>query len=240
MLVVQDLVVRRSEHFTLGPTSLTLGGGEILGLVGANGSGKTTLMRAVLSALRPTSGSMTWMGHAVRAGTPTPGVVGLIEEPKLLPGLDGIRNLHVAFPQRALDDATCLDVLTRVGLEEAAIARVPARRYSQGMRQRLGLARVLLADAGLLVLDEPTNGLDPLGVRWLRTLLTEQREAGVAIIVSSHMLYEIHQVATRFLMLDHGRSLGEGPIEALGEARTLEDVYFSIVDTHISDQGPRS
>lgn len=203
--------------------------GECLGLVGANGSGKSSLLRAVLGSVAPTSGEVSWSGVTVTAGKPTLGVVGLIEEPRLFPGLNAVENLRCAHPQRDLTDVRCLAALAEVGLSD--VVRVPAGQYSQGMRQRLGLARVLVADPSLVILDEPANGLDPPALRWLRGLVRSLTGRGVAVVISSHMLHEVQEVATSYVMLDAGQVLASGLMQELGAASTLEEVYFAVRPT---------
>lgn len=227
-LSVRDLIVGRSSQFTLGPVTVGVNGGECLGLVGANGSGKTTLMRCILGTLRPDSGAVSWDGVPVRANHPSPGVTGLIEEPRFFDRLSAVENMRLVVPGKRITSTECQVALERVGLREHGQDRVGT--FSQGMRQRLALARVLVTHARLVVLDEPTNGLDPVGIRWLRQLVEELLADGVALVVSSHMLHEVQAVCTSFLMLDQGKVFAAGAVSELEGTATLEDFYFAAVE----------
>ena len=212
---------------TIGPISFEVQPGECFGLVGANGAGKTTLLRLVLALDRADGGHLEALGRAVTAYQPTPGVSGMVEEATFFGWLTAEDNLRATFPDRRLTSAEIDAVLGRVGLAEVAGKRV--RAFSQGMRQRLAIARVLLARPRLMVLDEPTNGLDPVGIRWLRDLIEEERAAGMAIILSSHMLHEVQASAQRFLMIDHGRPVVTGKVADISGVNGLEDLYFSSI-----------
>ncbi|WP_170070126.1 ABC transporter ATP-binding protein [Knoellia remsis] len=202
---------------------LKLPSGECLGLVGANGSGKTTLLRCILATTSLDTGTVTWRDHEVKVGSPTPGVVGMLEEPRLFGRLSAVDNLVAALAD-GVNLVDCRQALARVGLGD--VGSLPVGRFSQGMRQRLGLARLLVKPKELIVLDEPSNGLDPVGIRWLRNLIGELRASGATVIVSSHALYEVQQVMTQFLLLGDGKVLAQGSREELGEVVTLEDLYF--------------
>ncbi|MFV0463687.1 MAG: ABC transporter ATP-binding protein [Nostocoides sp.] len=226
-LTITGLVKSRGAAFTLGPVDIEVARGACLGLVGANGSGKTTLLRCILASVRPDQGHIAWASGAVRPYTPTPRVAGLVEEPRLFNRLTALENLRSVFVTQRLAKTVCQEVLERVGLDE--VGNKPVGEFSQGMRQRLGIARVLLADAGLIILDEPTNGLDPLGIRWLSTLILELRSEGRTIIVSSHLLHEVQQVATNYALLNRGQMLAAGLMADISAVTNLEDLYFSVV-----------
>lgn len=212
---------------TIGPVSFGVRPGECFGLVGANGAGKTTLMRQIVGLDAPTSGTIHVLGSPVVPFRPTPGVTGMIEEPTFFSWLGAADNLRAAFPHRRLGRAELDDMLAQVGLAEVGDKKVVA--FSQGMRQRLGIARALLARPAVLVLDEPTNGLDPVGIRWLRDVIARQRDLGVAIILSSHMLHEVQASAQSFLMLDHGRPITGGRVADIAGVHGLEELYFAAI-----------
>jgi ABC-2 type transport system ATP-binding protein len=153
----------------------------------------------------------------------------MIEEPPFFGWLDGAENLRAAFPGCPIPERRIVEVLREVGLDSAGRKRV--RQYSQGMRQRLGLARVLLADPMLVVLDEPTNGLDPLGIRWLRDLIARMVEEGRSVLLSSHMLHEVQSSCSEFIMLDRGTVVAQGPMELTAGHASLEEFYLS----HVTD-----
>jgi ABC-2 type transport system ATP-binding protein len=197
---------------------------SIYGFLGANGAGKTTTLRLVLGLLRPDAGTVRLFGGEDRAQCR---VGSLIETPSLYPHLSGRENLDLSRRLLGVARSDIDRVLAIVDLADAADRRVGG--YSLGMRQRLGIARALLGNPRLLILDEPTNGLDPDGIRDMRALLRRLPEAGdVTLIVSSHLLTEVEQVASHVGLLHAGRLLLQAPLaEILGrgdavEVRTVE------------------
>jgi ABC-type multidrug transport system ATPase subunit len=184
----------------------------IYGFLGANGAGKTTTLRLVLGLLRPDAGEIRLFGRTRRRGGAQVG--SLIETPSLYPHLTGRENLDLSRRLLGLPRSEIDRVLEIVDLAQAADRRAGA--YSLGMRQRLGVARALLGNPRLLILDEPTNGLDPDGIRDMRTLLRRLPEAGdVTLIVSSHLLSEVEQIASHVGLLHQGRLLLESPLDRL-------------------------
>ena len=203
--------------------------GAVLGVLGPNGSGKTTLIRMLLALSRPTAGSVELLGARVpaAAGEVLPHVGALVEGPGFHPFLSGRENLRrcaAAEPllrTRAIPDAVEA-ALQRVGLEATATRRY--RAYSLGMKQRLGLASVLLVPRRLVLLDEPTNGLDPAGTREVRRIIAELHADGATVLVSSHLLAEVEATCTHVAVLDHGALIAAGPLAALldGQAPALD------------------
>jgi lantibiotic transport system ATP-binding protein len=192
--------------------------GSIYGFLGPNGAGKTTTIRILLGLLRPHAGEVRLLGYPIpkqrlaalrRVGT-------LVESPSLYPHLTGYENLELV---RRMIDATPTQVqraLSIVGLDSPRDAHRPVRGYSQGMRQRLGIAIALLPVPDLLILDEPTNGLDPAGIHEMRELIRQMPEKdGVTVFLSSHLLSEIEQVATQIGIIDQGRVIFEGAPDEL-------------------------
>jgi ABC-2 type transport system ATP-binding protein len=220
--------------------------GAVMGVLGPNGSGKTTLIRLLLGLSRPTAGTVELLGAPVpaAAGWVLPHVGALVEGPGFHPflsGRDNLRRCAVAEPllaSRAIPDAV-ERALHRVGLTGAAARRY--RAYSLGMKQRLGLAAVLLVSRRLVVLDEPTNGLDPAGTRDVRRIIAELRSEGVTVLVSSHLLAEVEATCTHVAVLDRGSLILTGSLAALldGETPTLEvhtpDAAAAIHALHASE-----
>ncbi|AXE79522.1 ABC transporter ATP-binding protein [Streptomyces atratus] len=210
----------RGGQLAVDGLDLSVPGGSVFGFLGPNGSGKTTTIRMLMGLIDPTSGTAQVLGHpmpgAARAVLPQVGA--LIEGPALygfLSGRDNLLRYDCADP--TADPRTRRDrvgqALDRVGL--AAAAGKKAKAYSLGMKQRLGLAAALLQPRRLLVLDEPTNGLDPQGMREIRALVRELAAEGTTVFLSSHLLDEIEQVCTHAAVMARGRLITQGPVADL-------------------------
>ncbi|MCX4724565.1 ABC transporter ATP-binding protein [Streptomyces sp. NBC_01306] len=210
----------RGGQLAVNRLDLTVPRGSVFGFLGPNGSGKTTTIRMLLGLIAPTSGTASLLGQPMprAAHSVLPGVGALIEGPALygfLSGRDNLLRYDSADPQadprtrRARVDAA----LERVGLAHASTKK--AKAYSLGMKQRLGLASALLQPRGLLVLDEPTNGLDPQGMREIRTLVRELADEGTTVFLSSHLLDEIEQVCTHAAVMARGTLLAQGRVADL-------------------------
>ncbi|WP_043727543.1 ABC transporter ATP-binding protein [Streptomyces zinciresistens] len=221
VIVTRALTKRyRGGQLAVDGLDLTVPAGSVFGFLGPNGSGKTTTIRMLMGLIEPTSGSARVLGHPVPRGARAvlPRVGALIEGPALygfLTGRDNLLRYDAADP--TADPRTrrtrVADALERVGL--AAAAGRKAKAYSLGMKQRLGLAAALLQPRALLVLDEPTNGLDPQGMREIRSLIRELASDGTTVFLSSHLLDEIEQVCTHVAVMARGRLLTQGPVAEL-------------------------
>ncbi len=190
--------------------------GVAFGFLGPNGAGKTTIIRVLLGLAWPTSGSMSVLGYAVpeKRAKALARVGAIVEEPRFHPFLSGRENLAVNAAARGGVAATRIpSVLDRVGLSARADERVA--HYSLGMKQRLGIARCLLADPELLFLDEPMNGLDPAGMLEVRGLIRELVEEGRTVFLSSHLLDEVQRTCDFAAIVDHGKVVTQGSIEVL-------------------------
>ncbi|MGH3758388.1 ABC transporter ATP-binding protein [Actinophytocola sp.] len=194
--------------------------GTITGFLGPNGAGKTTTLRCLLGLVSPTGGTTTIGGRAY-ADLPRPSatVGAMLEASSIHPARNGRNHLRIyctvnGFPERRADE-----VLDLVGLTKAARQRV--RGYSQGMRQRLGLAAALLGDPRVLILDEPANGLDPEGIAWLRRFLRQMAEEGRTVLVSSHVLSEVEQTVDNVVIINRGTLVRQGSIAELAEHEGL-------------------
>ncbi len=199
--------------------------GAVLGMLGPNGSGKTTLIRMLLGLTRPTAGEAELLGHTLPDGAAAalPHVGALVEGPGFHPFLSGRDNLlRVAATEPRLDGpaipAAVDAALERVGLADAARRRF--RGYSLGMKQRLGLAGALLIPRRLVVLDEPTNGLDPAGTRDVRRIIAELHDGGATVIVSSHLLAEVEATCTHVAVLQSGSLVATGELSSLLDSGT--------------------
>ncbi|PPK70188.1 ABC transporter ATP-binding protein [Actinokineospora auranticolor] len=199
--------------------------GAVMGMLGPNGSGKTTTIRMLLGLVTPTSGEVELLGHKMPDGAAhaLPGVGALVEGPGFSPFLSGRDNLlRVAAAEPLLTSAEIPnavgEALERVGLAHAAGRRF--RAYSLGMKQRLGLASALLVPRRFVVLDEPTNGLDPAGTREVRSVIADLHAAGTTVLVSSHLLSEVEATCTHVAVLNQGLVVAQGELSALLEAGT--------------------
>jgi ABC-2 type transport system ATP-binding protein len=198
--------------------------GRVVGLLGPNGSGKTTTLRMLLGLVAPTSGRALMGGRPYAALEDPARDVGVVLEAHAAHGGRTARDhLRVLATEGRLRHGRVDTVLDLVGLADAADRRVGT--FSLGMRQRLALAGALLGDPGVLVLDEPANGLDPAGIRWLRLLLRELAAEGRTVVVSSHVLAEVAQTADEVLVLDRGRLLAHRPLADVG---SLEDLFLEL------------
>jgi len=190
--------------------------GQVVGLLGPNGAGKTTALRMAMGLIRPTEGEIRVFGHKVTFGAPVLSRIGaFVEGTGALPHLSGKDNLALywAATGRPPQDAHVEEALAIAGLGTAINKRV--KTYSQGMRQRLALAQAMLGLPDLLVLDEPTNGLDPPQIREMRDVLHRYVEAGRTVLISSHMLAEVEQTCTHVVVMHHGKLIAEGSVEEI-------------------------
>lgn len=228
----------RSGQVAVDHIDLDLPAGAVYGFLGPNGSGKTTTIRMLLGLIRPTAGRAWLLGEPMpdAAARVLPRVGALVEGPAFHPYLTGRDNLArldaadaTADPRTANERATT--ALERVGLSAAA-GKV-FRQYSLGMKQRLGLAATMLQPRELLILDEPTNGLDPQGTREVRHLIRELSATGTTILVSSHLLAEIDQVCTHLGIMSQGRLVVQGPRDEV-TARGMTTVVVTTVERHVA------
>jgi ABC-2 type transport system ATP-binding protein len=191
--------------------------GAVTGFLGPNGAGKTTTLRMVLGLARPSEGTATIQGRRyVELDEPARTVGANLEVAGAHPGRSGRNHLRALAAMAGLPPSRVDEVLRLVELESAADRR--AGKYSLGMRQRLGLAATLLGDPRVLVLDEPANGLDPQGIRWLRDFLRAMAAEGRTVLVSSHVLAEVAQTVDDVVVIHRGRLVQQGPVQSLTAA----------------------
>lgn len=219
MIDFQDVTKQYGRVVAVDHVSFQVHRGEICGFLGPNGAGKTTSLRMLLGLVRPTSGVVRIQGTDVQQDTPRAldGVGAIIEESHFYPYLTGEQNLRQAIRLRGLSVSAeeLKKRLEEVGLTDASQRRV--KGYSLGMRQRLALALAMIQEPDILILDEPMNGLDPAAMRDFRIHLINLAKSGVTILLSSHILSEVEQLATRFVFVNHGRVVGvESQLESRG------------------------
>ena len=219
-ITVSSLTKRYGDTVAVDQLSFEVPPGLVTGFLGPNGSGKTTTMRAILGIIHPTSGDTRVLGRRYRdLAHPARRVGALIDGTADHPAMTGRRALRVRAAAIGVPDVRVDEVLGMVGLEHAADRRVGG--YSLGMRQRLGLAGALLGDPEVLVLDEPANGLDPDGVRWIRELLRFLAGEGRTVFVSSHMLAEVAKMAHEVVVINEGRLVTHVPVPELTVGHTV-------------------
>jgi ABC-2 type transport system ATP-binding protein len=214
--------------------------GLVYGVLGPNGAGKSTLLRMVLGLVRPSRGSYRLLGESQVDATILRRVGAMIEAPSLYPFLTARNMLRAMAKMSGFEEPGRIEaVLERVGLTDAAHRK--ARTFSMGMRQRLALAAALLTRPELLILDEPTNGLDPAGIQDMRTLIRDLVDKdGVTLILSSHLLDEVEKVCDRVAILNHGKLIAEGTVADLVSARGLYFVKASPLDGAMKIAGPKA
>jgi ABC-2 type transport system ATP-binding protein len=224
---IQGLVKRYGPVTAVDNLSFEVQPGTITGFLGPNGAGKTTTLRMLLGLVTPDAGSAMINGRRYAELAEPLHQVGAVLEAGFHPGRTARAQLRIQALSADADPSRADDVLRLVGLADAADRRVGG--FSLGMRQRLGLATALLADPGMLILDEPANGLDPEGIRWLRGLLRDFAAEGGTVLISSHMLAEVAQTIDSAVVVHHGRLVVQAPVAELTAGGTdLETAFFHL------------
>jgi ABC-2 type transport system ATP-binding protein len=228
VIEIENLTKRFADVTAVDQVSFSVSRGSVVGFLGPNGAGKTTTLRMLLGLVTPTAGTATINGRAYR-DLPAPlQVVGAaLESSSAYPGRTARSHLRIAALAGDAAGRRVDEVLELTDLAGAADRRVG--RFSLGMRQRLGLATALLCDPEILILDEPANGLDPEGVRWLRQLLRRLAADGRTVLVSSHILAEVAQTADSVVILDRGRLITQSTLaELTAGGGDLEDIFLNL------------
>jgi len=214
MLEIHELTKRYGATLAVDGLSFRAEPGRVLGFLGPNGAGKTTTLRTLLGLTLPTSGQATVDGRSYRSlDDPISQVGAVLEGPQFHPGRTGRNHLRMLAMAAGIPSGRVDELLRLVDLDDAGGKRV--KGYSLGMRQRLSLAAALLGDPRALVLDEPANGLDPQGIRWLRDFLRAQASEGRTVLISSHVLAEVAQTVDEVVVVNRGRLVAQGSLDEL-------------------------
>ena len=230
MIEARGLVKRYGSTTAVDHLSFDVRPGTVTGFLGPNGAGKSTTMRMIIGLDRPDAGQARINGHGYRElRWPLREVGALLEAKAFHPGRTARAHLTALAAANAIPRRRVNDVLEITGLEEAAERR--AGKFSLGMAQRLGIAAALLGDPAVLLLDEPVNGLDPDGIRWIRNLLKSLAAAGRTVLVSSHLISEIAQTADQLVVIGRGRLLAQTSVaELAARSSSLEEAFFALTE----------
>lgn len=220
----RELSKQYKNQLVLDKVSIHVDEGKVYGLLGPNGAGKSTLLKLITGAIQPNSGEIIYRGKRIRE-TDMKEIGAIIESPAIYPNLTAYENLEVLTTLLNLDKSRIEKVLEIVSLEDTG--KKLAKEFSLGMKQRLGIGMALINEPKLLILDEPTNGLDPVGIRELRELIKSFARQGITVILSSHILSEVQQVADKIGIINQGH-LSYEDINHTNET-DLEELFMKIL-----------
>ena len=232
MIEISHLVKRHGSRVVVDDVTFTVEAGRVTGLLGPNGAGKSSALRILLGLDRPTSGTALIDGAPYRSlDKPLWTIGAMLDGPGANKGRTARAHLRWVAQSNAIPASRVDEVLELTGLQDAARTRIGG--FSLGMGQRLGIATALLGNPRVLVLDEPTNGLDPDGILWTRRFLRSLADDGKAVLVSSHLMSEMEDTADDFVVIARGRIVAQGTTaEVKGTQATLEDAFFALTDEH--------
>lgn len=233
MIEIIDVTKKYGGRTAVDRVSFTAKAGRVTGFLGPNGAGKSTTLRILLGLDRPASGTALIDGKSYTAlAQPLRTVGAMLDGASAIPERRGIDHLRWIAQSNRIPARRIGEVLEQVGLSEAATRRV--RKYSLGMRQRLGLAAALLGEPRFLVLDEPVNGLDPEGIRTIRAFLRSYADDGNTVLLSSHLMGETAQTVDDIVIINKGRIIADGALEQIiaGHA-SLEDAFFALTGSRL-------
>ena len=219
LLVTNKLTKKFKDQTVLDRINMHVPENKVYCLLGPNGAGKTTLMKILTGIISATSGTVTFAGHEWSRNDLT-AIGSLIETAPLYGNLTAYENLQVVCRLRGVAETEIQSILTTVGIEKTG--KKLTKNFSLGMKERLGIGLALVGKPKLLILDEPTNGLDPLGIQQLRNLIASLKESGITIIISSHMLSEVERLADNIGIIGNGHLLLEKPLD---HAENLEQLF---------------
>jgi ABC-2 type transport system ATP-binding protein len=229
MIEARGLVKRYGSTIAVDDLSFDVRPGTVTGFLGPNGAGKSTTMRMMLGLDRPDAGAVRINGqHYHDLRWPLREVGALLEAKAFHPGRTARAHLTALAAGNDIPRRRVNDVLEITGMEKAAGRR--AGKFSLGMSQRLGIAAALLGDPAVLLLDEPVNGLDPEGIRWIRNLLKDLAAHGRTVLISSHLISEIAQTADQLIVIGQGRLLAQTTVAELSSRGSLEEAFFSLTE----------
>ena len=223
------LTKRYGDRLAVDAVDMRVRRGEVYGFLGPNGAGKTTTLRMMLGLIRPTAGTATVLGRPAGRPDVTARVGALVEGPGFYPYLSGLDNLRVMARYRGLRESAAIGALARVDLADRGDDRF--KSYSLGMKQRLGVASALMGEPELIVLDEPTNGLDPAGMADMRSLIVDLARGGQTVLLSSHLLDEVQEICDRVGVINKGRLLRESTVADLRGGASLVVRGHPVEDT---------
>jgi ABC-2 type transport system ATP-binding protein len=221
VLSIQKLTKNFGKLCAVNNLDLEVNRGQVFGMLGPNGSGKTTTLGMLMGVVNPTSGSYSWFGEPATHRTRKK-IGAVLEHPIFYPYLSGQKNLELNAMIKGADPRNISKVLNLVELEQRKDDKY--RTYSLGMKQRLAIASALLSDPIILILDEPTNGLDPMGIAEIREIIKRIASDGKTIILASHLLDEVQKVCTHFAVLKRGTLMYSGPVDDVGKGEEVVEV----------------
>lgn len=232
MIEFSDLVKRHGTRAVVNDLSFTARPGRVTGFLGPNGAGKSSTLRILLGLDRASSGTALINGASYRSiRNPLRTVGSMLDGPGANRGRTAKAHLSWVAQSNGIPQSRIAEVLAETGLSDAARTRIGG--FSLGMGQRLGIATALLGDPEILVLDEPTNGLDPDGIRWIRRLLRTLAAEGKTVLVSSHLMSEMEETADDFVVIARGQIMAQGTKEEVrGTHHSVEDAFFALTEGH--------
>lgn len=227
ILEIRHLTKKYGSLIAVNDLSLTVDQGQVFGILGPNGSGKTTTLGIVLGITHPTGGSFTWM-EGTQGDNPRRKIGALLETPNFYPYMNAVQNLEIVAHIKQIKSPNIQEVLEIVKL--ANRKKSPFRTYSLGMKQRLAIASAMIGDPEVLIFDEPTNGLDPIGIAEVRDTLLQIAQRGKTIIMASHILDEVEKICSHVAIIQSGKLLANGTVGAIlsGTGRPADEKTITI------------
>jgi ABC-2 type transport system ATP-binding protein len=225
----RNLVKKYKDLTAVDNLSFTIESGKITGLLGPNGAGKSTALKCLLGLSHATSGEALVLGKSFsQLHLPLKEIGAVIEDAGFNPKLSAEKNLKIVAASSEIDDSRVAEVLEMVELD--GVGKKKSKEFSLGMKQRLALAGAMLGDPKILILDEPSNGLDPIGIAWLRKFLRKLADSGSTILISSHLLAEMEHTVDDVVIINRGKMIVDGPIKDVTSQGSLEDAFMRAIE----------